>query len=243
MRTEPVPFGILRSVRSERTRGYSSCACTRTILLPAANLEARYTPSEPQPETLLPARSTGSRDPSTFPRNRGSKHPAPIIYPFIFAHESNLPSSALVTHLKTASKTNKSHSAQLQSCHREFVIPKYLDRPSTRRLHCVPVDVRTAKMSAAQFYDNDKPQGYAPQPTYAAEPSYPTQYAPPQQSYAPQYVAPSMPPTAPYAEPQTQGFSNTAPNGGQYAVSDGNEKTGTRFRPKSKFNDPIFAVA
>lgn len=100
-------------------------------------------------------------------------------------------------------------------------------------------------MSAAQYYDNDKPQGYAPQQGYggqegyAPQPSYAPQYAPPPQQYAP----PSMPPTAPYAEPQTQGFSNTAPNGGQYAVSDGNEKTGARFRPKKRFNDPIFAIA
>jgi hypothetical protein len=87
-------------------------------------------------------------------------------------------------------------------------------------------------MSAAQYYDtSDKPQAYtAPQP-YAQPPYAAQQYAPP----------PSMPPTAPYAEPQ--GFSNTAPNGGQFVVSDGNEKTGTRFRPKKRFNDPFFAIA
>ncbi|KAJ9105586.1 hypothetical protein QFC19_003568 [Naganishia cerealis] len=97
-------------------------------------------------------------------------------------------------------------------------------------------------MSAAQYYDTDKPPqamqgGYAPPPPSGQQAQY-------------QYAAPSMPPTAPYAEPATQypvppsnDYNPNVPtNGGQYAVSDGNEKTGQRFRPKRRFNDPIFAI-
>jgi hypothetical protein len=92
-------------------------------------------------------------------------------------------------------------------------------------------------MSAAQYYDSTaKPPASFPPQEYQQQP-----YAAPQQPYPQQYAPPSMPATAPYAEPQ--GFSNTAPNGGQYAVSDGNEKTGSRFYPKKRFNDPFFAIA
>ncbi|KAI5449166.1 putative choline transporter, variant 2 [Naganishia albida] len=92
-------------------------------------------------------------------------------------------------------------------------------------------------MSAAQYYDNTAkpPTGPYPPQQYQQQPYPQPPYA------AQQYAPPSMPPTAPYAEPQ--GFSNTAPNGGQFVVSDGNEKTGQRFKPKKRFNDPLFAIA
>ncbi|KAJ9106065.1 hypothetical protein QFC20_004127 [Naganishia adeliensis] len=92
-------------------------------------------------------------------------------------------------------------------------------------------------MSAAQYYDpSDNPP---PKPgVYSTPPPFPQPpYAQPPYANAP----PSMPPSAPYADPT--GFSNTAPNGAQFVASDGNEKTGTRFRPKKRFNDPFFAIA
>lgn len=92
-------------------------------------------------------------------------------------------------------------------------------------------------MSAAQYYDPS--DNLPPKPgVYSTPPPFPQPpYAQPPYANAP----PSMPPSAPYADPT--GFSNTAPNGAQFVVSDGNEKTGTRFRPKKRFNDPFFAIA
>lgn len=100
-------------------------------------------------------------------------------------------------------------------------------------------------MSAAQYYDKPtQPQGGYVPPTYPVPPSGGQQYAP-QQQYAP----PSMPPTAPYAEPSyanPSSYTNNNPadmtTNPQFAVSDGNEKTGQRFKPKKRFNDPIFAI-
>ncbi|KAJ9111755.1 hypothetical protein QFC22_006414 [Naganishia vaughanmartiniae] len=95
-------------------------------------------------------------------------------------------------------------------------------------------------MSAAQYYDKtSQPQGEYVPPTYPVPPTG-------QQYQQQQYAPPSMPATAPYAEPSQYAGPSFKPNDPnntqQYAVSDGNEKTGQRFRPKKRFNDPIFAI-
>lgn len=127
-------------------------------------------------------------------------------------------------------------------------------------------------MSAAQYFNQQQPQqnyqepysqeqqrGYGQQQEqqqpqygnqYGGQGGYPQQ---PQQAYAPPpsngnygmkpsqpYAPPSNPPppqNGGYAENAGQnGFSDTAP------FSQATEKTGERFRPKKRLNDPIFLV-
>lgn len=125
-----------------------------------------------------------------------------------------------------------------EDSHPEELTGRHDSKNSKHRYSCFDhIDESLVIMSAAQYYDNTAkpPTGPYPPQQYQQQPYPQPPYA------AQQYAPPSMPPTAPYAEPQ--GFSNTAPNGGQFVVSDGNEKTGQRFKPKKRFNDPLFAIA
>jgi len=90
-----------------------------------------------------------------------------------------------------------------------------------------------------QSYPQQPQQGYQSQQGYAPPPSGP----PPNTNYGMKpsepYVAPSGPPPPPnggYAENAGNGYQDTAP------FSQATEKTGARFRPKKRLNDPIFLV-
>ena len=127
-------------------------------------------------------------------------------------------------------------------------------------------------MSANQYYEGDRgvPQeGYQQDPTmnnqqYAPPAGYPQQPfqqqypQPPKQEYQPsqsQYQAPQngpnsygMTPSAPYAAPSQPPPNNGAAEyqGSKYQdtapFSQANEKTGARFAPRKRLNDPIFLI-
>lgn len=119
-------------------------------------------------------------------------------------------------------------------------------------------------MSAAQYYNQQQPQQNY-QPPYGQDDRGYEGYQQPQNNYAAPQAPPPPPqqqgntnwgmkPSQPYAPPPTNGqqggynangnpeygngtgFSDTAP------FSQATEKTGARFKPKSRLNDPIFLV-
>jgi hypothetical protein len=72
------------------------------------------------------------------------------------------------------------------------------------------------------------PHAQQPQPQYGMKPSAP---------YAPASNQQTAPPSQDYAESQAPpGYNDTAP------FSQANEKTGPRFAPRPRLNDPIFLV-
>ena len=127
-------------------------------------------------------------------------------------------------------------------------------------------------MSAAQYFNQQQPQqnyqepysheqqrGYGQQ-QQQQQPQYGNQYGgqggypqQPQQAYAPPppngnyWMKPSQP-YAPPSNPPPPQNGGYAENGGQNGFSDtapfsqATEKTGERFRPKKRLNDPIFLV-
>lgn len=123
-------------------------------------------------------------------------------------------------------------------------------------------------MSAQEYYNQGPPQGYngaQPQPQPPQQGYYNNNKANAQQQYAPPSGLPhphpqqpqpqpqyGMKPSAPYAPASNQqaappdqgyaesqgppGYNDTAP------FSQANEKTGPRFAPRPRLNDPIFLV-
>jgi hypothetical protein len=97
--------------------------------------------------------------------------------------------------------------------------------------------------SQQEYYNNNNnnnkaQQQYAPPST----PPHPQQHQPqygmkPSAPYAPESTQQPPPPNQGYAESQgPPGYNDTAP------FSQANEKTGPRFAPRPRLNDPIFLV-
>ncbi|ORX36900.1 plasma-membrane choline transporter-domain-containing protein [Kockovaella imperatae] len=112
-------------------------------------------------------------------------------------------------------------------------------------------------MSAAQYYNGGQPQqdrGYQPGPPLPPPPSHQQYGQQPSGGYSMNASQPYAPPSSqPY--PSAQNNTSYAPsygqtengNGQQYTgdtapFSQANEKTGARFKPKTRLNDPIFLV-